>query len=89
MKTYFELFFKLLLALPLFLLWILVFLMFLEKRNQYYLACQNNAKYLKTENKYGLVSEHTYYFDPNKKPEKEYPTWKEFWERFGYYNLIN
>ena len=26
-----------------------------------------------------------YYFDPNKKPVRNYITWKEFWNKRGYY----
>lgn len=77
---------KILLAIPYFLLYILYFLLTLEKRNEYMMSETKGYKCVGSKDTSLFIpgSETTYYFDKNKKPEREYLTWKEFWKARGY-----
>ncbi len=77
---------KILMATPYFLLWIFYFFFTLEERNEYMMAKSKGCKCIGSEDTSFLVpgSERTYYFSPTEKPQREYLTWKEFWEKRGY-----
>ncbi len=77
---------KILSAIPLFILWIIYFSITLKQRNEYMMAEQKGMKCVGSKDTGWIISgtATTYTFDPNKKPEREYSTWKEFWKRFGY-----
>jgi hypothetical protein len=75
---------KLLYQFPMYILYVL---MTMEQRNNYLVG---QSKGMHVENSYddGFIiksSATVYQFNPNKKPEKEYATWKEFWMQRGWY----
>lgn len=78
---------KILLAPPIFLLWIFYFIITLEARDRYLVGTSKGMHCYKSEDAskfiYGSVTE--YSFSRNMKPQREYATWREFWTRFGYY----
>lgn len=75
---------KSLLLIPYFLLWILYLLITINKRNEYMMAKSKGYKCIGSKDTSLFIpgSETTYYFDPSKKPEREYLTWKEFWKKW-------
>ncbi len=77
---------KLLMTIPYFLLWIFYVLLTMEKRTQYMMAKEKGMKCTGSKDTSWLIpgSEMTYYFDPRKKPERDYITWKQFWNQRGY-----
>jgi hypothetical protein len=79
---------KVLMTIPYFFLWVLYFILTMEKRNEYMMAQSKGYKCTGSKDTSWFLpgSERTYYFDPTKKPEREYLTWKEFWIARGYYN---
>lgn len=70
-----------LLLIPNFLLWILYFIITMEKRNDYMIGESKGYHVEKSKDVSwfipGITTEYT--FNPNKKPERGYSTWKEFW----------
>lgn len=77
---------KILIAIPYFLLWCIYLLISLEKRTEYMMAKEKGCKCIGSKDTSWFIpgSETTYYFDPSKKPKREYITWREFWEYRGY-----
>jgi hypothetical protein len=76
---------KKLLIVPYFLLWILYFLFTIEQRNEYLISLNKGKKCVgsKDTSMFLYGSERTYYFS-NEKPNRDYLTWKEFWQSKGY-----
>ena len=77
---------KILLLVPYFLVWIFYWFLTLDERNEYIVAKSKNMYCNKSYDSSWLVPgcTTTYEFDPNRKPERNYITWKQFWQRRGY-----
>ena len=77
---------KALLVIPYLLLYLLVTILTIEKRNEYMMAKSNGGKFIASEDRSLLIPGTTirYYFDKSQKPVKEYVTWSEFWKARGY-----
>lgn len=77
---------KVLMAIPYFLLWLLYLFLTMEKRTEYMMAESKGMKCVGSKDTSCFLpgSETTYYFDPKKKPQRDYITWKEFWKARGY-----
>jgi len=77
---------KSLMAIPYFLLWVLYVMLTLKNRNEYMMSEQRGYKCTGSKDTsrfmYGSVT--TFYYDPTKKPERDYITWKQFWNARGY-----
>lgn len=77
---------KILMTVPYFFLWIFYFFLTMKERNEYIIGkskgmhCTNS--YDSSRFIYGSAT--TYEFDKNKKPERNYITWTEFWRNRGY-----
>ncbi len=73
-------------TIPYFLLWVLYLLITVNKRSEYFHAKRRGHKCIGSKDTSMLIygSERTYYFDPNQEPEREYVTWKEYWNDKGY-----
>jgi hypothetical protein len=77
---------KILLATPYFILWIFYFFLTINERDRYIvaeskgMACTNS--YDSSRLIYGTTT--TYEFDANKKPVRNFLTWKQFWKARGY-----
>lgn len=76
---------KVLLVIPYFLLWILYVLLTMKRRLHYMAGEEKGMKCFGSRDS-GFIpyTQTTYYFDPTKKPERDYLTWKEFWKARGY-----
>jgi len=68
---------KILMGVLYFLLWIFYFLITLDARGRY-MRGRSVGKHCYAQSN-GLTST-TYYFDSTKQPQREYLTWKEFWQ---------
>lgn len=77
---------KKLMTVPYFLLWLVYVMLTANQRSEYLHAKARGMKCTgsKDTSLFLYGSERTYYFDPTKKPEREYITWKEFWKQKGY-----
>lgn len=73
---------KIILAPFVFILWILYLLISMNERNRYLHSLDNGHYCYKSED-IGLC-----HYDPTRKPEKDYATWREFWTKFGYFKSI-
>lgn len=77
---------KVLFAAHYFLLWLLYFLITMQRRSEYMMSKSKGMNCVKSKEKgfFLFGSETTYYFEPTKKPQRKYLTWKEFWSANGY-----
>lgn len=77
---------KVLLAAPLFLLWIFYLFITIREREEYLISKEKGYKCTGSTDHYlaGQRTATTYQFDPTQKPEKQFGTWKQFWTSFGY-----
>lgn len=77
---------KMLMAAPYFLLWIFYVCLTMEKRTEYLMSLEKGYKCTGSKDVSWLIPGSTtrYYFDPTKKPERDYLTWKQFWKVRGY-----
>lgn len=77
-----------LMAIAYFLQWILYFLLTMDVRTNYMIGQQKGMHVEKSEDKSWLLPGSTteYTFNPNRKPERDYITWNEFWKARGYKN---
>jgi hypothetical protein len=77
---------KVLMAVPYFLLRVLYVIITMQKRNEYMASQGKGMKCIGSKDTSWILpgTERTYYFDPSKKPERDYTTWGEFWKGKGY-----
>jgi hypothetical protein len=77
---------KILLSVPYFIQWLFYWFLTLDERNEYLVAQNKGMQCVKSYDSsrimYGWST--TYEFDPNKKPERKYITWKQFWKQRGF-----
>lgn len=73
-------------VIPYFLLWILYLMLTQNNRMRYMIGKEKGMHcYGQKDVSWFLPGSTTeYYFDPSKKPERDYLTWKEFWKARGY-----
>lgn len=79
---------KTLMTIPLFLLWILYFIITLDERNRYLMGQSRGCHCYQSKDVsrfiYGSVTEYSYY--RNIPPIREYTSWRQWWKNRGYYN---
>lgn len=75
---------KLLYQFPIYILYVI----FTAQKRDEYLAGVNRGMHVESsrDDSYFIPGSATVYtFNPGKKPERKYLTWKEFWQQRGYY----
>ena len=77
---------KILMVIPYFILWFIYVILTRNEREMFMVGTTKNMQCVKMEDKSlfikGTTTEYT--FNPNKKPIRNYITWKEFWSMKGY-----
>ncbi len=78
---------RVLMTIPYFFLWVIYVFLTMEERTKYTMEQEKGMKCIGSKDTSWFIrgSETTYYFDPNKKPERNYITWREFWNQRGYF----
>jgi hypothetical protein len=78
---------KIFMTIPYFLLWILYFFITMNDRVNYQQGLSRGMHVEKSEDVSWLIPGSTteYTYNPNKKPERNYITWREFWVSKGYF----
>lgn len=77
---------KALMTLPYFLIWVLYFLLTMEKRTMYMMGEEKGMNCIESKDVSRFVPGSTteYTYDSNSKPHRDYLSWGEFWKARGY-----
>lgn len=83
-----SLLYKVSMAFPLFMLYLLYFIITLEKRSEYLMGEQKGCNCIGSKDTSWFIPglETTFYYNRAEKPVKMYLTWRQWWSLFGYSN---
>lgn len=73
-------------VIPYFLLWLIYVLITMKQRDEYLTGLSKGMHVEESKDDSWLIkgSATIYTFNPNKKPVRNYTTWREFWQARGY-----